>query len=184
VNLFPIGHYVGERQPEGLHYVRVGLVHQTMTADEFGVWVLAHGERPVWTDEDVLALADKAELPAAAEALDRLKSVGVVAAVTDEQEFASRYRLMPLLVGLGNTEEHPDTYAIGLPGAPVAQVNAGSYELWQWSALAPTLWHTCEVRAKVTEDPVSAAELVADVLAETRPLLANSCAYLDLAGTP
>jgi hypothetical protein len=108
----------------------------------------------------------------------------VVASVTDEQEFAARYRLMPLLVGLGNTEESPDIYAIGLPGTPAAQVNAGSYELWQWSALAPTLWHTCEVRAKVTEDPVSAAELVADVLAEARPLLANSCAYLDLAGLP
>jgi hypothetical protein len=184
MNLFPIGHYVGERQPEGLHYVRVGMEHQTMTPDEFGVWVLTHTESPVWTDDDVLALADKAELPAAAEALARLTSVGAVASAADEQAFARRYRLMPLLVGLGNTEAHPDTYTIGLPGSPAARVNAGSYELWQWSALAPTLWHTCEVRAKVTEDPVSAAELVADVLAETRPLLANSCAYLDLAGTP
>lgn len=184
MNVFPIGHYIGERQPEGLHYVRVGMEHQTMTPDEFGVWVLAHGERPVWTDEDVLALADKADLPGAVESLARLKSVGAVASADDAQAFAARYRLTPLLIGLGNTEEHPDTYTIGLPGTPVAQVNAGSYELWQWSALAPTLWHTCEVRAKVTEDPVSAAELVADVLAETRPLLANSCAYLDLAGTP
>jgi hypothetical protein len=184
VNIFPIGHYMGERHPEGLHYVRVGLEHQTMTADEFGVWVLAHGENPLWTDEDVLSLADKAELPGASEALARLRSVGAVVSVTDEQEFAERYRLVPLLVGLGNTEENPDIYAIGLPGTPVARVNAGSYELWQWSALAPTLWHTCEVRAKVTEDPVSAAELVSDVLAEARPLLANSCAYLDLVGMP
>lgn len=182
MNLFPIGHYVGERHPEGLHFVRVGLEHQTMTADEFGVWVLAHNERPVWTDEDVLALADKAELPGAQEALARLKSVGALASVTDAAAFAAAYRLEPLLVGLGNSPDSPDTYAIGLPGTPVAMVNAGSYELWQWAALAPTLWHTCEVRAKVTEDPVSAANLVADVLAETRPLLANSCAYLDLAG--
>ena len=42
MTVFPIGHYMGERHPEGLHFVRVGLQHQTMTADEFGVWVLAH----------------------------------------------------------------------------------------------------------------------------------------------
>ena len=39
--VFPIGHYMGERHPDGLHHVRIGLQHQTMTADEFDAWMRA-----------------------------------------------------------------------------------------------------------------------------------------------
>jgi hypothetical protein len=179
MSVFPIGHYMGERHPDGLHYVRVGLTHQTMTADEFGVWVLSHQDSPLWSIENVLALAAQAELPDAAAGAERLLSVGALVTVTDPVAFAQSYRLEPLQVGVGNTPEDPDIYGIGLPGQEPAQLTAGSYELWQWSALAPTLWHTCEIRAKVTES--SPAEVVTDLLAELRPLLANSCAYLDTA---
>ena len=89
-----------------------------------------------------------------------------------------------LLVGLGNSAEYPDTYAVGLPGQqPVAMLDSGGYELWQWTTVAPSLWHACEVRAKVGAglgDPTSATDLLDDVLGDLRPLLANSCAYLDV----
>lgn len=180
MDVFPIGHYVGERHPEGTHLVRVGLAHLTMTPDEFGVWVLAHHDGPTWTVDDLRAVAGNAGLSAAA--LDRLVDAGALAVVADQRSFAGRYRLEPLLVGLGNTREHPETYAVGLPGLPpVAMVDEDSYELWQWAALAPSLWHTCETRAKVSDDAVRAEELVGGVLAGIRPLLANSCAYLDRA---
>lgn len=189
MNVFPIGHYVGERHPDGLQLVRVGLVHQTMTPDEFGVWVLAHGtgDATSWAETDLLALAAQANLPGVPAAIERLTSVGALARVARDQRvaFAETYRLEPLLVGLGNSAEDPDTFAVGLPGLPpVAMVSAESYELWQWSAISPSLWHTCEVRAKVDVGlggPAGAADLVDDVLDELRPLLANSCAYLDLA---
>lgn len=173
--VFPIGHYMGERHPEGLHYVRLGLEHQTMTEDEFGVWVLAHEERPQWSIENVVTLATQAGLANAAESADRLLSAGVLATATDE--FVRSYRVEPLQVGIGNTEEAPDTYAVGLPGQEPARLTAGSYELWQWSALAPTLGHTCEIRAKVTDRPLP--EVIAEVLTDLRPLLAHNCAYLD-----
>ncbi len=189
MNVFPIGHYTGERHPDGVHVVRVGLEHRTLTADEFGVWVLTHGAdaATTWTEADVTALASQAELPSPGAVIDRLAEMGLLARVTPETQvaFAERYRLEPLLVGLGNSPELPETYAVGFPGQPpVAMLDGGSYELWQWSALAPSLWHTCEVRAKVGAgmgDPTPAADLVGDLLDDLRPLLANSCAYLDTA---
>jgi hypothetical protein len=179
MTVFPIGHYMGERHPEGLHYVRVGLQHQTMTADELGIWILSHQDSPQWSIENVLELAEKAELPNASASAERLLSAGVLVTVTDPVAFVQSHRLEPLLIGIGNTEEHPDTYAIGLPGQDPARVHTGSYELWQWAALAPSLWHTCEIRAKVADVPAP-ADLVPDVLADLRPLLANSCGYLDV----
>jgi hypothetical protein len=181
MTVFPIGHYMGERHPEDLHYVRVGLQHQTMTADEFGVWVLSHEDSPQWSIQDVLSLAAKANLPNAKSSTNRLLAVGLLVSVTDKVAFAQSYRLQPLRTGIGNSREAPDRYEIGVPGQDPATVEAGSYELWQWSALAPTLWHTCEIRAKVADPPTSPTDVVDEVLADLRPLLANSCGYLDQA---
>jgi len=181
MTVFPIGHYMGERHPEGLHYVRVGMAHETMTADEFGVWVLSHQDSTQWTIEDVLSLAAATDLPAAAESVERLLSAGLLVTVTDPTTFAREYRLEPLLVGIGNTPEDPDTYAVGLPGQEPARLSASSYELWQWAALAPSLWHTCEIRAKVSDAPAAPADMIPGVLADLRPILANSCGYLDKA---
>jgi hypothetical protein len=177
MSVYPVGHYMGERHPEGLHYVRIGLAHQTMTADEFGVWVLAHQDSPQWSIKDVLELAASAELPNAPAAAERLLSVGLLAEVTEA--FTREYRLHPLLVGLGNSPERPDEYAVGLPGQDPLVLKASAYELWQWSTLAPTLWHTCEIRAKVSS--TSPVDEVPGVLADLRPILANSCGYLDTA---
>jgi hypothetical protein len=179
MTVFPIGHYMGERHPEGLHYVRLGLEHQTMTADEFGVWVLSHQDSPQWSLEDVLALAAKASLPSAESSVERLLSVGLLATADDPAVFTRSYRLEPLLVGIGNTAEDPDTYLVGLPETEPARLGASGYELWQWSALAPTLWHTCEIRAKVAGGVPS--DMAPALLTDLRPLLANSCGYLDKA---
>jgi hypothetical protein len=179
MTVFPVGHYMGERHPEGLHYVRLGLAHQTMTADEFGVWVLSHQDSPQWSLEDVLALAAKASLPDAESAAARLLSVGLLTTADDPVAFTRAYRLEPLSVGIGNTTEDPDTYLVGLPDTEPARLGASAYELWQWSALAPTLWHTCEIRAKVAGG--APADLAPALLADLRPLLANSCGYLDTA---
>jgi hypothetical protein len=181
MTVFPIGHYMGERHPEGLHYVRVGHQHQTMTSDEFGVWVLSHQDSPQWSIEDVVSLAVKADLPDAESAVGRLLSVGLLVAPEDKVAFAQSYRLEPLMTGVGNTEESPDEYRIGIPGQEPAVVSADCYELWQWSALAPTLWHTCEVRAKIVEPSRPPTDMVDEVLTDLRPLLANSCGYLDQA---
>jgi hypothetical protein len=194
--VFPIGHYVGERHPERVQVVRVGVEHEPLTSDEFGVWVLAHGA-PVggstaWTTDDLLALAEETGPDDVGRHLGELAGRGLLALVPDDGgrealAFAETYRVTPLLVGLGNTETDPDSYALGFPllDEPVAVVPAGSYELWQWGHIAPSIRHTRDVRVKVAADlnePLGAAEVLDRLLADLRPLLVNSCAYLDLAG--
>ena len=189
MNIFPVGHYMGERHPTGNHVVRVGLEHQTLEPDEFGVWVLSHGTaeigRGAWTVDDVLALAASAGLSRPEDAIDRLTAVGALVILSsDPMRFAQRYRVQPLLVGLGNSEAEPDRYGLGLPGLPpMAVVDEPSYELWQWGHLAPSLWHTCEVRAKVATglgESASPAALLKNLLGDLRVLLVNSAAYLDV----
>lgn len=190
LTVFPVGHYMGERHPERHHVVRLGLTHRKLTPDEFGVWVLAHGTeeigRGAWTVGALLDLAESAELPGARDAVAELTASGLLAVVDGggARRFAEGHRMHPLLVGIGNTDDEPDRYQLGFPGLPpVAVVDASAYELWQWGHLAPSLWHSCEVREKVAAglgEPVPAADLVDDTLGDLRVLLANSCAYLDV----
>lgn len=178
--VFPIGHYVGQRHPEDLHLVRVGFEHRTMSEDEFGVWILCHQASPQWTTEDLVTLAASADLTDPGGSVERLRSAGLLVDADDPVGFARSHRLESLLVGFGNTTARPDSYAVGLPGRTPVSLDAGSYELWQWAAVSPSLWHTCEIRAKVSE--ATPADLVTEVFADLAPLLANSCGYLDRVG--
>jgi hypothetical protein len=187
--IFPIGHYLGERQPDGRHLVRVGWEHRELTADEFGVWVLTHGPaengRGAWTGDQVVALATQARIGDAAEVLARLRTTGAVADAADRAVFAGRHRLHPLMVGLGNSDAAPDRYRLGFPGLPpVAEVDTSAHELWQWAQLTPSLRHACDVREKVAAglgEPVAPEAVLESLLADVRELLTTGCAFLDLA---
>jgi hypothetical protein len=193
--VFPVGHYAGQR-PGDRHLVRLGWSPERLTTDEFGVWVLAHGSsragKSDWTVDDVLALADGAEVDGPGDAVESLLERGLLAAVPTEPAaapatlaFLREHRMASLLTGLGDTAENPGTYAVGVPGtAALAWLDRDAYELWQWGQLPPTLWHTCEARAKVSTrlgEPLDASHTVGGVLADLRLLLAHSCAYLDVA---
>ena len=198
--LFPVGHYGGLRPTtsgDEQHVVRVGWRLHRLTADGFGVWVLAHGSAEVgkgpWTREHVLEMAETADLPAAGIHVDDLIARGLLAPVpTVAQDpaaavsFARSYRMQSLVVGMGNSPEQPRRHAVGVPGlGVVAMLDPDSYELWQWGGLAPTLWHSCEVRASVVTgmggaglDATSALE---QILGDLRRLLVHQCVYLDVA---
>jgi len=190
--VFPIGHYMGERHPERRHVIRIGLEHRTVTEDEFGVWVLAHGLPAAggrtWTVGHVLDLAAESGLPPAADMIHTMRGAGLLATLGpadgEALRFARSYRLDPLLVGIGNSEDEPDRYQVGWPGAPaVAVLDASSYELWQWGHVAPSLWHTHQVRERVAADlgeQATVTGLLDGLLGDVRELLAACCAYLDL----
>jgi hypothetical protein len=189
--IFPVGHYTGRRTDDDgrpVHSVRIGWQQHRLTEDAFATWVLAHGVpatgRAAWTEVDVVRQAGEIELQDAAAQLRTLAELGLVATVAGEPEqFARTHRLGVFFVGLGNSPEEPDRFAIGLPGlGTAATVDSDSYELWQWGSIAPTLWHSCEVRASVTsrhERTVSTLEAASEVLGDLRVLIANGCAYLD-----
>jgi hypothetical protein len=186
--VFPIGHYGGVRDSEQV--VRVGWSQHRIDADAFRVWGLAHGLSEVgkgsWTVDDVTAQAATAGIEDAASHLARLNDAGLVAVVDDAATFARTHRMDVLFVGLGNRPDRLDGHAVGIPGLGTAAVlDPDCYELWQWGSVAPTLWHSCEVRATVTAEHGQAADpakALAEILGDLRFLIAHGCAYLDVAG--
>jgi hypothetical protein len=185
--IFPVGHYTGLRAADDgppLHTVRVGWQQHRLEEDAFGTWVLAHGLRETgkekWTEADVLGQAEQAGIAGAAGHLQQMAALGLITVVPDNAErFVREHRLGVLFVGLGNSPERLDEFAVGLPGLGTAAVlDAGSYELWQWGSIAATLWDACALRSAVTARPVDA---LPGVLADLRFLIANGCAYLDVA---
>lgn len=196
-SVFPVGHYGGVRthdSPDGgnVHVVRVGWQQHRLNEDAFGIWVLSHGLAETgkghWSAEDIAAQAEQAGVTEPNARLQELAAVGVVAVVEDDPaeatRFAQRHRLDVLFVGLGNTSERPDGHAVGVPGLGTAAVlDPDCYELWQWGSVAPSLWHSCEVRATVSGrlgqqlEPVDA---LAAILGDLRFLIAHGCAYLDV----
>ncbi len=191
--IFPIGHYTGTRPDEegrSVHTVRIGWQQRRLTEDAFATWVLGHGKpeagKAPWTEQHLLAAASDAGIADAPEHLKDLAGHGLLIAVPDPpEEFAKAHRLDVQYVGLGNSPENPDQYAVGLPGlGAAAMLDASTFELWQWGAVAPTLWHCCQLRASVTSTlgrPVGPADVVTEVLGDLRFLLIHGCAYVDVA---
>ena len=191
--MFPVGHYGGVRD-EGTQVIRVGWNQHRIDEEAFGVWVMAHGLAEVgkgpWTVQDVVKHSEKAGIANAKDQLTKLADVGLLAIVEDNPIMATRFaqghRMDILFVGLGNAPDRLDGHAVGIPGLGAAAVlDPDCYELWQWGSVAPTLWHSCEVRATVTAklgQEASPVEALAEILGDLRFLIAHGCAYLDVAG--
>lgn len=191
--IFPVGHYTGLRTDDAgrpFRTVRRGWQQHQLNEDAFGTWVLSHGTpdngKNPWTVDHVLTTAATAGLTAVPEHLDELAGLGLLAAVPEQDSgFLKENRLDVQFVGLGNSPEQPDLHAVGLPGlGPAALLDPTCYELWQWGSLAPTLWHSCQVRASVVSQfhqSTDPADVAGDVLADLRYLLAHGCAYVDVA---
>ncbi|GAA0612570.1 hypothetical protein HPO96_22810 [Kribbella sandramycini] len=191
--LFPIGHYTGLRTDEAgrqFRTVRRGWRLHQLAEDTFGAWVLSHGTpdngKQPWTAEHVLAAGAEAGLTDVSDHLEELASLGLLATVSaQDAEFLQANRIDVQFVGLGNSPDQPDLHAVGLPGlGATALLDPTCYELWQWGSLAPTIWHSCEVRASVVsrlDQPVDPGAVAAEVLGDLRFLLAHGCAYVDVA---
>ncbi|TCC58274.1 hypothetical protein E0H73_28590 [Kribbella pittospori] len=195
--VFPIGHYGGVRPVDAeapVQVVRVGWKQHRLSEDAFGVWVLAHGLPDIgkgsWTVDDVIEQAEGAGVDDAKRHVDELVAAGLLATVADDpvagQRFARDHRMDVMYVGLGNAPDRLDGHAVGIPGLGTAAVlDADCYELWQWGSVAPTIWHSCEVRASVTAQlgqPSDPAGVLTQILGDLRFLVAHGCAYLDTAG--
>jgi hypothetical protein len=186
--IFPIGHYFGIR--DDAQVVRVGWSQHRLGPDEFAIWVLAHGVPEVgkgaWTIDDVVVHGKQAGIEEPAAYVERLADAGLVAVVTDGRSFAQRHRMDVMFVGLGNAPDRLAGHAVGIPGLGTAAIlDPDCYELWEWGAVAPTLWHSCEVRATVVAEPPARPDpdaALAEILGDLRFLVAHGCAYLDVVG--
>jgi hypothetical protein len=199
--VLPIGHYVGTSYRIGepltpRQVCRGGTVHD-LTDDEFAVWVGAHGgveairDGVAWQRPAVEEHAQAAGLSNAPALVDQLLGTGLLVEVapgSDEAtSFAESHRLVPVMLGLGNSADQPDMFGIGFFHQPVLQVSHAIYDLWQWSAMDDTLWATCQNAADVARragatdpDYVDPGRLLTGFLGSIHALLLANAAYLDV----
>jgi hypothetical protein len=148
--LVPVGHDLGAFH-DGVgghcHQVRVGAEIVELDVTRHDVWTAAHGTIG----------ADGVAAPATEEALrsvhgdesvTELMAKRLIARTTPSDEFAATHRLVPLVLGLGNTVEEPWLFAAGLLYQPVVMMTGAVYDLWQWAHLSPDLRSACHESAK------------------------------------
>jgi hypothetical protein len=185
--IFPIGHRVGTRQ------VRRGVSFHDLSAAEFGVWTAAYGSPEALRDEQpwhrrhvVDAVADVDD---PVTALDALLDRGLLIEVdrSNPTDFARGHRLIPLMLGLGNTVDDPALFGIGFIGQPVLNVGHVVYDLWQWSPMDDSLWATCENAADLARragstdpDYTDPDRLLGGFLGSLNALLCTRAACLDV----
>lgn len=188
--IFPVGHYLGARYPDGDHIVRIGWETYRLADDwHFGVWALAHGlpegrDMAPWTREALEGAARAtgiSDAPRIVEVLlgkDLIVDIGPGA--DDAVEFARACRIQSLLVGVGNSAAEPLLFGIGpIDGKPVLEVPAFTYELWKWGHGCDSLWHAGRVFARADAAGAGPEQMVARCLSAAQVLIAHGAAYLD-----
>lgn len=176
--------------------MRRGATFHELSDDHFAVWSAAHGtpdavddERP-WHRQAVEADPRVAGHTGGADLVDQLLGLGLLVEVTPgtEQalEFARTHRLVPLMLGLGNSSDEAGMFGIGFLHQPVMEVSYSIYDVWQWSTMDDSLWATCQNAADVARragatqpESIDAAALLTGFLPALHALLVPHAAYLD-----
>ena len=194
LQVYPIGQLIRVRAAEDEFHVRVGAELQRLTSTDFSVWAMAHGPadhvpRP-WTSAELVAQARTVGLADAVDRLARLAETGLVAFAAPGAEsgiaLAQRVRMVPLVLGLGNSADNPDAYSVGLPGRPLAVLSAAAYDLFEWATMETSLWRACQGAAATAarvgiEDPQASdpEALLASLLEDLHRLLTPNAVCLD-----
>jgi hypothetical protein len=194
LQVYPIGHLIRVRTAQDEFHVRVGAELQRLPSADFSVWAMAHGPadhvpRP-WTVDELADQATAIGLPDAPERLGRLEEAGLVALAAPGTDsglaLARRVRMVPLVLGLGNSTENPDAYSVGLPGRPLAVLSAAAYDLFEWATMETSLWRACEGAAATAarvgiDDPLASdpEALLTALLEDLHRLLTPNAVCLD-----
>jgi len=198
--LIPIGHCIGAYYdlPTSVDHfvqVRVGPDVHRLSDEQFAIWGLAHGtpdrdaEQP-WGRQAVLAAASSAGVADSEQVLETLMADHLLVETTPGTDavvdFARRHRLIPLMLGLGNTAEEPWIYSAGMIGLPIVQMSAMAYDLYEWAHMDANLWLACEGAAATAvrvgiEDPLATdpLEMLNALLGTVHFLLSPNAVYLD-----
>jgi hypothetical protein len=194
--IFPIGHQIGARFQAGqivaAQQVRRGGKFHDLTERQAEVWRLAHGV-PEEIDRQIPWQRGSIEerITASGPVIDDLMGLGLLVEATpgtaQAEEFARAHRLVPLMLGLGNSQSDPDSFGIGFLSQPTLQVSHPIYDVWQWSTMDDSLWNTCDnatdvARRAGSTDPESTdtSRLLTGIVSSLHALLATSAGYLDI----
>jgi hypothetical protein len=198
--LFPIGHCIGAyydlpASNDHFYQIRVGPDVVRLDDEQFAVWGLAHGvpsrppEEP-WNRQAVLTAARRAGIGGVEQILESLVDDYLLFETTpgtdSAVDFARRHRLIPVMLGLGNTAEEPRMYTVGMIGLPAVSMSAMAYDLYEWSHMDANLWRACEsaaataTRVGIDDQVATDPRLMLDALLSTlHALLSPNAAYLD-----
>jgi hypothetical protein len=198
--ILSIGHYLGplyvpDSEPARVHQVRRGPNIDELPETDFIVWALAQGladklDDTTWTRAVVEETAQQAGIEHPAEVVDRLLADEYLVEVdpADAREFALRYQLRPLMLGLGNSPEEPWLYGIGFGDQPVLKVSRAVYSLWEWAHLDGNLWDACETFSEVEQEAggkdkelTDPQRVLSGLVAGLHHLTSTAAAYLDIA---
>ncbi|WP_436501626.1 hypothetical protein [Actinokineospora sp. HUAS TT18] len=183
--LVPIGHNLGAFHLGGtrVQQVRRGTDIVELSDVDFALWALAHGSPDPahtgpWDRAAIVAAAAGLGLTDVDPVIDGFLAAGLLAAVdpTDAVGFAERHRLIPLLLGLGDTAE--GMYEVGLIDTPLLAMTGALADLWEWSPLSADLWRACqETAALASTDP---GEVLAGLIDSLHSLLSMNAACVDV----
>jgi hypothetical protein len=97
-----------------------------------------------------------------------------------DRHLLEKYRLQPVVFGLGSTRKGDSHLAVGtLTTGPTVHVDSVTYALLMRSFLAPSMWELCARSAAAFDTQPD--DLARYVLAALGPLLSTASAFLDLA---
>lgn len=104
------------------------------------------------------------------------------------EQLFRRYRLYPTGSGLGNRQDKPGVYQIGIGAEPLMYVTETQYALWSDTMHSQSLWHACDEFANAEDEDLQPGEKplelttdqIAREMAQVLPMLvAAGVAFLD-----
>ncbi|GAB3156295.1 hypothetical protein GCM10027290_53970 [Micromonospora sonneratiae] len=159
--------------------VRVGDEFHQLSPGEYHIWLLATAHH---SREALLQATRQAGYVDGDQVLEALLGLGMMIELDPEDAKLdaqlAQLRLVSIAIGIGNSAEHPEAFAIGGPDLqPRALVGLDLYTVWGMSYRA-SIWAVCQqIGALAEEEPAAVARRVA---AGIPVLVSNSCAYLDV----
>ncbi|MGH3545845.1 MAG: hypothetical protein ACRDPW_07965 [Mycobacteriales bacterium] len=198
VIVLPVGHLLGpfftnadDEVPESVD-LRVGGELSSLPPEAYLVWAAAHGDpqqvatAPMTKAATLERAGVVLDQPGRAyrELVSRGLLVEVGAGKRGQREFAERHRVLPLVMGLGNSFQRPEEFVIGMVGSPVMTLPGSVFSVWMFGHQYPTLWQTCEnvamsAAATLGGQSVGPARVLADVVALLPLLVSTGCGCVD-----
>ncbi|MGH3546102.1 MAG: hypothetical protein ACRDPW_09295 [Mycobacteriales bacterium] len=204
--LLPIGQYAGQfftaagQSDPAYHEVRLGGDFIRITSIEHATWAVAHNDPELLADG---AQPNRTAIETAMrqlgfddidEPLANLHELGLIGAVVPVggslRKFAELHRIVPQVLGLGNTTADLDNCLVGTPGEPRLSMSFDVYQVWLASELHRCLWDACEQVATAFQTAgreqgssaaagITPAALLHGCYRCLPVLIATGCAYLD-----
>lgn len=189
--VLPVGHdlgafHVGDGVTPPVQQVRIGADIVDLDGPRFAAWTAAHG---VPSEDGVAITITADDLIAAhgAEVVADLVRDRLLTPADPAEAFATTHRMLPLAQGLGNTDEYPWLFSVGLLYQPMAVMTGVMYDLWQWACLSPDLWSACTEAAAAAgqsgaeeEERTDPARMLAGAVGVLPQLLAARVVCLDV----